>query len=96
MTLDTFASLDPRASVFQTNKYFKGGLGGNVPDDFIADLASSASQSGTITILVDEPAGTYTVSYRDKTHAFEIKNRDVVPSTVVIASLLPRPPARTG
>ena len=92
VTLDTYASLDPRPSVFQTNKYFKGGLGGNVPDDFIADLASSASQSGTIAILVDEPTGTYTVSYRDKTHTFEIKDREAITSTVVIASLLPRPP----
>jgi competence protein ComEC len=95
VTLNTYGSLTPQPKVFQTNKYFKGGLGGNVPDDFIADLASSAAQTGTILISVDEPAGTYTVSYRDKSHVFEIKDRDVVTmsaSSVVIEDLLPRPP----
>jgi hypothetical protein len=92
VTLDTYASLSPVPSVFQTNKYLKGGLGGNVPDDFIADLASAASQNGTITTFVDEPAGTYTLSYRDKTHIFQIKDRGAIMPTVVIASLLPKPP----
>ena len=92
VTLDTFAGLSPPPAVFQTNKYFKGGLGGNVPDDFIADLDSSTSQTGTITVSVDGSAGTYTVSYRDKVHTFQMKERDPAPSSVVIESLVPRPP----
>lgn len=91
VTLDTYASLKPRPAVFQTNKYLKGSSGGNVPDDFIADLASD-TESGTILITVDETAGTYTVSYRDRSHSFQIKNRDGVGAAVIIESLLPRPP----
>jgi beta-lactamase superfamily II metal-dependent hydrolase len=92
VTLNTYGSLTPQPKVFQTNKYFKGGLGGNVPDDFIADLESSAAETGTILISVDEPAGTYTVSYRDKSHNFQIKDRGATASSVVIENLLPKPP----
>lgn len=95
VTLNTYGSLAPQPKVFQTNKYFKGGLGGNVLDDFIADLASSATQTDTILTSVDEPAGTYTVSYRDKSHVFQIKDRGgatISASSVVIENLSPRPP----
>jgi beta-lactamase superfamily II metal-dependent hydrolase len=95
VTLNSYGSLTSQPIVFQTNKYFKGGLGGNVPDDFIADLESSAAQTGTILISVDEPAGIYTVSYRDQAHTFQIKDRgepSISASSVVIETLLPRPP----
>lgn len=36
-TLDALASLPNAPAVFQTNKYLKGGSGGNVADAFIAD-----------------------------------------------------------
>ena len=66
------------------------GLGGNVPDEFIADL-ETVDEDGTILVSVDETAGTYTVSYRDLSHTYNIKNRGHQPSAVVIESLLPNP-----
>ena len=92
-TLSLFASLNPRPTVFQTNKYLKGGAGGNVADEYIADLESTDTD-GTILITVDGTAGNYTVSYRDTSLTFPIKGADMPPSTVVavvIESLLPNP-----
>lgn len=41
VTMDTYAALTPKPTVFQTNKYLKGGEGGNVESDaFIADPES--------------------------------------------------------
>ncbi len=89
-TLDTYAGLIPSPTVFQTNKYLKGGTGGNVPDNFIADLESTDTD-GTILLSVNQTAGNYTVSYRTQSHSFQIKNRDGSATTVVIESLLPNP-----
>ena len=88
-TLNLYASLPGPPTVFQTNKYTKGGDGGNVPDTFIADLDAPGDE-GTIILNVDGGAGTYTVTYRDVTpQTFQIKGES---SSVVIASLLPNPP----
>ena len=91
VVLDLYASLDPPPKVFQTNKYLKGGAGGNVADEFIADLESTDSD-GTILIAVDKATGSYTVKYRDKSHTFQIKSRDGSSnSSIVIENLLPNP-----
>lgn len=89
-TLNSYDTLSLKPKVFQTNKYMKGGVGGNVDDEFIADLESD-DEDGTILVSVDETAGTYTVSYRELSHSFQIKNRGQQSSAIVIESLLPNP-----
>ncbi len=89
-TLDLFSHLDPLPAVFQTNKYFKGGQGGNVTDAFIGDLEASDAD-GTILITVDSAAGFFTVSYRDQSHRLEIGAPDTTSEAVVIESLLVNP-----
>jgi beta-lactamase superfamily II metal-dependent hydrolase len=88
--LDRYDSLDPKPVVFQTNKYLKGGEGGNVADEFIADLESN-KKNGTIMVSVDKTAGNYKVSYRNLSHTYQIKDRGEQPTDVVIESLLPNP-----
>jgi competence protein ComEC len=91
VTLDLYASLPGPPTVFQTNKYLKGGAGGNVPDAFIADPESTDSD-GTILVTVDAGAGTYTVSYGSSTsRTFSIKGGSALGATMVIESLLPDP-----
>ena len=90
-TLDLYASLSGPPTVFQTNKYLKGGAGGNVPDAFIADPESTDSD-GTILVTVDAAAGTYAVSYGSSTsHTFSTKGGSASGTTVVIESSLPNP-----
>ncbi len=90
-TLNNFAGLQPPSTVFQINKYLKGGVGGNTADEFIADLESSDTD-GTILITVDPSSNRYTVTYRDTlSHSFDIKGTDAATATVVIESLLPDP-----
>ena len=88
-TLTLLAGLSPAPTVFQTNKYFKGGAGGNVVDEFIAD-PQSMDQDGTILVTVSSSTGQYTVTYPDASHTFAIKPRDGT-AAVVIESLLPNP-----
>ena len=88
--LDRYDSLDPKPVVFQTNKYLKGGKGGNVADEFIADLEAD-DEDGTILVSVNKTAGNYTISYRDLSRTYSIKDRGDQPSAVVIESLLPNP-----
>jgi beta-lactamase superfamily II metal-dependent hydrolase len=75
VTLDTYSHLSPPCHVFQTNKYLghKAG-GGNVSDDFIADLDTEGDE-GTIKVVVNLTQNNYVLSYRDKTHTFNIKPR---------------------
>lgn len=89
-TLDTYANLQPRPTVFQTNKYLKGGVGGNVPDEFIADVATSGTD-GTILVTVNPDTGNYTASYRNTNRSFAIKGGQAASAPVVIESLLPDP-----
>lgn len=90
-TLNTFASLSSHPAIFQTNKYLKGGLGGNVFDeDFIAD-PETIDEDGTILIVVDKEAGNYTVSLPGNSYHYQIKSRSTLASSVVIESLLPDP-----
>jgi competence protein ComEC len=89
-TLDYFASMDQQPLVFQTNKYLKGGVGGNVADDFIADLTTSDS-TGTITITANLTANNYVVSYRNNSDTIQIKGGTVKAPQLVIESLLPNP-----
>ena len=68
----------------------KGGAGGNVADEFIADLESEDTD-GTILITVDGTAGNYTVSYRDTSVTFPMDVTASAVVAVVIESLLPNP-----
>ena len=73
VTLETYKDLSPEPTVFQTNKYLKGGnKGGNVPDEFIADI-SPKGKDGTIKITVEKGEDNFTVKYRNKTKTFAIK-----------------------
>ncbi len=90
MTLDYFASMNPKPLVFQTNKYLKGPPGGNVADDFIADLKSTGTD-GTIAMVVDLATGKYGVTYGDKSHTIPIKAWSAPTPQLVIKSLLPDP-----
>jgi competence protein ComEC len=89
--LDRYAELESEPVVFQTNKLLiDDDRGGNVPDAFIGDLDAEGAD-GTILVTVDGAAGTYEVSYRDTSVAFDIKARATEPPDVVIVSLLPNP-----
>lgn len=88
-TLNLYAGLDTQPQVFQTNKYLKGGLGGNVKDDFIAD-PETIDSDGTILLTVNKDAGNFNVSYRDKILTFQTKQRSS-PDTILVESLLPDP-----
>ncbi len=94
VTLDTYAHLSPPCNVFQTNKYLghKAG-GGNVDDEFIADLDTNGDE-GTIKVVVNPAQNNYVLSYRDKTRTFTIKPRGHAPAaaqSVVIERLMPDP-----
>ena len=88
--LDRYASLSGPPIVLQTNRYTKGGSGGNVPEAFIADLDPSGDE-GLILVTVDANAGSYEVTYRDTVITFPIRNRLVTVPGLVIESLLPNP-----
>ncbi len=90
VTLEALAALPEPPDVFQTNRYTKGGLGGNVADPFIADLDPAGSE-GTIRITVDGGVGRYTVRYGTQEHVFDIKDRTAPDAVIVIESLLPNP-----
>lgn len=92
-TLKTFKELNPQPVVFQTNKYLKGGQndkGGNVNDEFIADLEAS-DEDGTILVTVKPDDSQYHVTYRDKSHSFPIKSRTTSSTGVIISAVLPNP-----
>ncbi|MEX2235809.1 MAG: lamin tail domain-containing protein [Cyclobacteriaceae bacterium] len=75
VTLDAYTQLVPEPTVFQTNKFLgTKPSGGNVSDDFIADL-DAVGDEGTVTIVVDPGQGNYTVAYRDEVKNFPIKQR---------------------
>ena len=88
--LNRFAAMNPMPAVFQTNKYTKGGAGGNVPDGFIADLDSPGDE-GTILVTVDAAVQAYTVAYGTQTRTFMVKAAPSHAASVVIESLLPNP-----
>jgi beta-lactamase superfamily II metal-dependent hydrolase len=91
--LDAFAAMEPRPIVLQTNRYTKGGSGGNVADRFIADMDPSGPE-GSILVTVEEGGASYQVSYADTSFTLMTRQRDGVPPEppVVIASLTPDPP----
>jgi hypothetical protein len=89
-TLDTLTSLSPTPTVFQTNKYLKGGAGGNVPDALIADLESTDTD-GTILVTVNAEATQYVVAYGEEAHTFPVKTSATPIADVVVESLLPDP-----
>jgi beta-lactamase superfamily II metal-dependent hydrolase len=75
VTLDAYSEIVPEPSVFQTNKFLgTKPSGGNVSDDFIADL-DAVGDEGTVTIVVDPGQGNYTLAYRDEVKNFSIKQR---------------------
>ncbi|MEX2116492.1 MAG: lamin tail domain-containing protein [Bacteroidota bacterium] len=89
VTLDFYAAMSPKPIVFQTNKYLKGGAGGNVGDDFIGDPESS-DEDGTVLLTVNTAAGNFTATYRNKSHTVAIKGGGTTPN-VVIDRLVPDP-----
>jgi hypothetical protein len=92
-TLDTLARLQPAPVVFQTNRYTKGGKGGNVDTAFIADLEPSGPE-GTILLSVDADSGQYRVSFRNTSRTFAMKHRIAPTARVVLERLLPDPVGR--
>ena len=95
-TLDRLLDLIPAPLVVQTNKFLLTGTdGGNVADEFIADLETTDTD-GTITVTVDAAAGTYRVAWRDQTRTLGIKHPVAAGPDVVIAGLLPDPPGADG
>lgn len=89
-TLDRLDNLPSPPTVLQTNKYLSGGLGGNVPDRFIADLEATDAD-GTIRMEIDLTASAFEVSYRDTTLRFALKRPSPPAHDVVIERLLPDP-----
>lgn len=90
VTLSKFAALNPRPIVLQTNKYLKGGAGGNVADEFIADLVPAGAE-GDIVLTVNAD-GAFTASYRGMMRQFQSKPRTATTAPAVsIVSLLPNP-----
>lgn len=89
-TLNTLWSLTPTPTVFQTNKYLKGGAGGNVADAFIADVESTDTD-GTILVTVNATATQFVVSYGEESHTFQVKGTPPPTANVVIESILPDP-----
>ncbi len=88
VTLNKFAAMN--STVLQTNKYLKGGEGGNVHDEFIADLVPAGAE-GDIVLTV-EPSGAYSASYRGMKRPFQSKPRNATAAPAVsIASVLPNP-----
>jgi beta-lactamase superfamily II metal-dependent hydrolase len=90
VTLDTLARVPGPPVVLQTNRYTKGGEGGNVAAQFIADPDPSGSE-GMITVTVDGARNAYSVAYAQQTRGFVIKPRSVGSPPVVLESLLPDP-----
>ncbi len=90
-TLRRYEALAAPPSVFQTNKYLRGGDGGNVPDAFIADVQSSDT-NGTILVTVNAAARDYTVSLGpDRSYSFALK-RGKVPEIVPELMVERQPP----
>jgi hypothetical protein len=94
VTLEAYEQLVPQPTVFQTNKFLgTKPSGGNVTDDFIADL-DAVGDEGTIKIIVDLNQHNYALSYRHLTKNFPIKQRaqsDVQPNGIVIEKLMVDP-----
>jgi len=89
-TLDFYSTLPGPPVVYQTNKYIAGGsLGGNVPDEFIADPETS-DQDGTILISVDSDTGKFTVSYTGNSGT-TFNTKTLGSSSIIIESLIPNP-----
>ncbi len=90
--LNRTQALTPAPVIFQTNKYLHtGDDGGNVADQFIADL-EAVDADGTILVTVDAAAGSYQVAWRNQTRSFPVKHPTAQPAaTMVIADLLPDP-----
>ena len=89
-TLNAYHALPNAPTVLQINEYTKEGDGGNVDQEFIADLVPNDSD-GTITVTVDDD-GAYTAEYRSISHSFQAKLRiDLSAPAVEIVRLLPDP-----
>lgn len=87
--LDLYSTLPGPPAVFQTNKYLKGGAGGNVPDACIADPETN-DEDGTILLRVESGADSMIVSYgAGVRHGYVLKRAEH--GSVVIESLLPNP-----
>lgn len=92
VTLLALQGLQPSApTILQVNKYTHGGTGGNVDNQFIADLEPDGPD-GDILLNV-EASGAYIAGYRGiLLPAFQSKPRSETPAPVVsIVSMLPNP-----
>ncbi len=90
VTLDTLAVIPGPPVVVQTNRYTKGGLGGNVAEEFIADLDAPGDE-GMIVLTADAARNAYTVEYAGRTRSFAFKRQEASAPRVVLESLLPNP-----
>lgn len=75
VTLNTISeALDTDVTIYQTNKLFKvGSVGGNVPDEFIADIDTPGNE-GTILVTVSENQYEVSLVEKEVTRIFDIEN----------------------
>lgn len=91
--MNLYAGLANPPTVFQLNKYTKGGSGGNVADSFIADPESD-DEDGTVLVTVNASSTTYAVTYGSSSHSFSIAGTGGAVGgggNVVMESVLPNP-----
>ena len=91
-TLRRYEALGAPPTVFQTNKYLAGGVGGNVADALIADVRSRDT-NGTILVTVNAAMRHYTVSLgQGRSYRFDRK-RAQEPEILPEVKIESRPPA---
>ncbi len=91
-TLRRYEALGAPPTVFQTNKYLAGGVGGNVADALIADVRSRDT-NGTILVTVNAAMRHYTVSLgQGRSYRFDRK-RAQEPEILSEVKIESRPPA---
>jgi competence protein ComEC len=90
-TLERLHRLSRPPTVFQLNKYLgRDDEGGNVEDEFIADLEAKDSD-GTILLAVTPSLASYTVSYGTRIASFAVRAPAPLAARAVITRVLPDP-----
>lgn len=90
-TLERLRSIGRVTAIFQLNKYLgTGDDGGNVEDEFIADL-EAVDTDGTILLTVTPGTSSYTVSYRAGVASFPIREPGPLAARALITRMLPDP-----
>ncbi len=92
-TLERLRTIARAPAIFQLNKYLgTGDDGGNVEDEFIADLEATDGD-GTIVLTVTPGTSSYTVTYRGRVATVPIRSPTPLPLRALITRLLPDPVA---